>query len=328
MDIAHALDLAHHASDQVRGTTSPNPPVGAVILDADGEVVGVGATAPPGGPHAEVVALAAAGARANGGTAVVTLEPCNHYGRTGPCSKALLEAGIAHVFYANADPFPSAAGGGAFLAEAGVDTHFLDERIRVLEPWLQATRLGRPHVTLKFASTVDGFAGATDGTSQWITGPDARAFVHEDRSKRDAIIVGTGTALTDNPSLTARTDTGLYENQPRRVVIGSREVPADSNLARLGYEQYAGIPEALSALWDKGCRDILIEGGPTLAGAALRLGIVDQVQAYVAPALLGAGRSVINWPQETTMDQIMRFDTTSVRQLGSDVLIEMMRKER
>lgn len=328
MDIAHALDLAHQASDAVRGTTSPNPAVGAVILDADGDVIGIGATAPPGGPHAEVVALHAAGARAHGGTAVVTLEPCNHYGRTGPCSKALLDAGIRQVFYANADPFPSAAGGAEFLRAAGVDTHFLDQPIRALQPWLSATRLGRPHVTLKFASTLDGFSGATDGTSQWITGDTARAYVHEDRSKRDAIIVGTGTVLSDNLSLTARTDTGLYEHQPRRVVIGSREVPDSSHLAQLGYEQYAGIPEALSALWDTGCRDILIEGGPALAASALRLGVVDQVQAYIAPALLGAGKSVLTWPQETTMDEIMRFETTSVRQLGSDVLIEMMMRKK
>ncbi|BAU95941.1 pyrimidine reductase [Corynebacterium suranareeae] len=327
MDIAHALELAHRASEQVRGTTSPNPPVGAVILDSAGEVAGVGATAPPGGPHAEVVALQAAGERAKGGTAVVTLEPCNHYGRTGPCSKALVDAGIHHVFYANADPFPSAAGGADFLVEAGVETHFLNQPIRALQPWLEATVLGRPHVTLKFASTLDGFAGATDGTSQWITGATARAFVHEDRSKRDAIVVGTGTAISDNPSLTARTDDGLYPHQPRRVVIGSREISPDSNLAELGFGQYAGIPEALSALWDSGCRDVLIEGGPTLAAAALRLGVVDQIQAYVAPALLGAGKSVLNWPQATTMAEIMRFETTAVRQLGEDILIEMKRKD-
>ena len=327
MDIYQALELAHEASDKVRGFTSPNPPVGAVILDADGEVAGVGATAPPGGPHAEVRALEAAGGRAAGGTAVVTLEPCNHVGRTGPCAKALVDAGIRQVFYANKDPFPQAAGGADYLREAGVETHFLDTRIRALEPWLQVTRKGRPHITLKFAATLDGFAGATDGTSQWITGTAARAFVHEDRSKRDAIILGTGTALADNPSLTARNSDGYYQHQPRRVVIGNRPIPQSSNLHRLGYEQYPGIAEALEALWDAGCRDVLVEGGPTLAAAVLRRDLVDQVQAYIAPALLGAGKTVVNWPEETTMSEIMRFETTAVRQLGSDVLIEMMRKE-
>ncbi|ALC06000.1 Riboflavin biosynthesis protein RibD [Corynebacterium deserti GIMN1.010] len=328
MDIAQALTVAHEASASVRGTTSPNPPVGAVILDAQGDLAGVGATAPPGGPHAEVAALATAGTRAIGGTAVVTLEPCNHYGRTGPCSKALVDAGINRVFYANQDPFPQAAGGAEFLKARGVETHFLNTPIRALTPWLAATRLGRPHVTLKFAATVDGFAAASDGSSQWITGEQARSFVHSDRSKRDAIVVGTGTALADNPSLTARTADGLYAHQPRRVVIGSREIPETSNLATSGFERYSGISEALKALWDTGCRDILIEGGPTLAASALQLGVVDQIQAYIAPALLGTGKSIITWPQSTTMDDIHRFETTSVVTLGNDVLMELTRKDQ
>ena len=325
--ILSALTVAAQAAEQVRGTTSPNPPVGAVILDASGRIIGVGATQPPGGAHAEVMALDAAGERARGGTAVVTLEPCNHTGRTGPCSQALIDAGITAVYYANPDPFPQAAGGADHLRAAGVDTHLLAEPVAALQPWLGATVLGRPHVTLKFAGTLDGFAAATDGTSQWITGSQARAFVHTDRSQRDAIMVGTGTVLADNPSLTARGPDGLHVHQPRRVVVGQRPVPAGSNLAQLGYEQYAGMNEALAALWETGSRDILLEGGPTLATAMLRAGMVDAIQAYIAPAILGAGKSVLSWDGETTIAEIMRFHTTAVRQLGDDVLIEMTRKD-
>lgn len=268
-----------------------------------------------------------AGERARGSIAVVTLEPCNHTGRTGPCSQALIDAGIAAVYYANADPFPGAAGGADHLRAAGVEVYFLDEPVAALQPWLRATQLDRPHVTLKFAGTLDGFAAATDGSSQWITGVDARAFVHADRTKRDAILVGTGTVLADNPSLTARGPQGLYRQQPRRVVVGKRAIPPGSNLAHLGYEHYAGIEQALEALWEQGCRDILLEGGPTLATAMLRAGMVDAIQAYIAPAILGAGKSVLSWDGETTIAEIMRFHTTAVRQLGDDVLIEMTRKD-
>lgn len=326
-EILSALTLAVEASEQVRGTTSPNPPVGAVILDAAGHVAGVGATQPPGGAHAEVIALQTAGGRARGGTAVVTLEPCNHTGRTGPCSQALIDAGITAVYYANSDPFPQAAGGADHLRTAGIQVHLLDQLVSTLQPWLRATVMGRPHVTLKFAGTLDGFAAATDGTSQWITGSVARAFVHADRSKRDAILIGTGTVLADNPSLTARGPDGPYPHQPRRIVIGQRPVPAESNLAQLGFEQYTGMNDALEALWETGARDILLEGGPTFATAMLRAGLVDAIQAYIAPAILGAGKSVLSWDGETTIAEIMRFHTTAVRQLGDDVLIEMTRKD-
>lgn len=328
MSPEEALQLAIEASEKVVGTTSPNPPVGAVILDADGEVAGCGATQPPGGAHAEVMALAAAGERARGGTAVVTLEPCNHTGRTGPCSQALIDAGIARVHYATPDPFPQAAGGAEHLRRAGVETHLLNVLVPTLAPWLRATVLGRPHITLKFAGTLDGFAAATDGTSQWITGETARAHVHADRARRDAIIIGTGTALADNPSLTARGPDGLYDHQPRRVVIGHRPVPAGSNLAQLGFEQFPGIEEALTALWESGCRDVLLEGGPTLAGALLRAGLIDAVRAYVAPAILGSGRSVLSWDGQTTLADITRFTTTAVHRLGDDVLIDMTRKDQ
>ncbi|WP_018118842.1 bifunctional diaminohydroxyphosphoribosylaminopyrimidine deaminase/5-amino-6-(5-phosphoribosylamino)uracil reductase RibD [Corynebacterium mastitidis] len=325
LEIRRALDLAVEASWAVKGITSPNPPVGAVILAAQGWVAGVGATQPPGGPHAEVVALDQAGAAAQGGTAVVTLEPCNHTGRTGPCTRALLRAGVARVYYAHPDPGDEEGGGARFLRERGVEVHRLDAEVEPLRPWLAAMRNHRPHVTLKFAQSLDGFTAAPDGTSRWITGPQARSWVHLDRSRRDAIIVGTGTAWADRPALTARCARGLYPHQPRRVVIGTRAVP--EYMREQGFEQYPGIPQALEALWRKGDRDVLIEGGAGLAHSALAGDYVDALQAYVAPLVLGGGLGVVRSPLAPTLDAARRWRTLRVHRLGPDTLIEMERGE-
>ncbi|WJZ17970.1 bifunctional diaminohydroxyphosphoribosylaminopyrimidine deaminase/5-amino-6-(5-phosphoribosylamino)uracil reductase RibD [Corynebacterium guangdongense] len=324
-DMDGALAAAIAAGDEVHGTTSPNPPVGAAILSADGELVGVGGTQPPGGPHAEVVALAMAGAAARGGTAVVTLEPCNHTGRTGPCSHALADAGIAAVHYVNPDPNPEATGGAQYLAQRGVEVSRIEARTRALDAWLGATRLGRPHVTLKFAQSLDGFTAAVDGSSQWITGEDARADVHRDRLTRDAIIIGTGTALADDPSLTARIGVDVpAERQPRRVVVGSRDVSAAAgNLVRLGYEQYPTLAEALDALWETGARDVLIEGGASLAASAIEAGLVDAVRAYIAPVILGDGRGVLHGWSASTLVNAPRFELGDVTTFGADVLLEL-----
>lgn len=320
-----AISAAIAAGESVRGTTSPNPPVGCALVSASGELIATGATSPAGGPHAEINALRQAGARARGAIAVVTLEPCNHTGRTGPCARALVEAGVKRVVYFTADPNEAAAGGAAYLRDHGVEVDFQPVRVAALQPWLRSVRHGRPSVTLKFASTLDGFTAAADGTSRWITGEAAREQVHEDRAKIDAIIVGTGTAIADDPSLTARFPDGtLRQHQPRRVVIGSREVP-DGNLSRLGFEQHAAPHEALDALWDTGARDVLVEGGATLAASFLELDLVDTVQAYIAPALLGAGRGVLDRAIAGTIADAYRFRTTAVRPLGNDVLIEMER---
>ena len=320
-----AISAAIEAGESVRGTTSPNPPVGCAIVSASGALIATGATSPAGGPHAEINALRDAGERARGATAVVTLEPCNHTGRTGPCSQALVEAGIARVVYFTADPNDAAAGGAEYLRSHGVEVDFQPVRIAALQPWLRSVRHNRPSVTLKFASTLDGFTAATDGTSKWITGDEARELAHEDRAKLDAIIVGTGTAIADDPSLTARFPDGtLRGHQPRRVVVGTREVP-EGNLTRLGFEQYATPEEALEALWATGARDVLVEGGATLAASFLELDLVDAVQAYIAPALLGAGRGVLDRAIAGTIADARRFRTTLVRPVGGDVFIEMER---
>lgn len=324
-----ALQAALAAGADVRGTTSPNPPVGAAILSAEGDLVGVGGTQPAGQAHAEIIALSKAGEKARGGTAFVTLEPCNHTGRTGPCAQALIDAGVAKVYYLNDDPDEQATGGAQHLRASGIEVTRLDVEVPDLKPWLASVRKGRPHVTLKFAQTLDGHTAALDGTSQWITGEPARRHVHEDRRRRDAIIIGTGTALADNPSLTARLEDGTeYPQQPRRVVIGSRDLSGQAvNLHRLGFEQYEEILPALAALWEAGARDILVEGGAALASSMMEAGVVDVIQAYIAPTLLGQGRGVLDRAIGTTLASAATFQLDSVTRLGEDVLLEMTRKD-
>ncbi|MDZ7933346.1 MAG: bifunctional diaminohydroxyphosphoribosylaminopyrimidine deaminase/5-amino-6-(5-phosphoribosylamino)uracil reductase RibD [Rhodococcus sp. (in: high G+C Gram-positive bacteria)] len=328
LSVADAMALAVEASESARGISSPNPAVGAVILDAAGVVVGIGSTRPPGGPHAEIVALAEAGDRARGGTAVVTLEPCNHTGRTGPCSQALIAAGIAAVVHAVADPNPLASGGGAALRAAGIRVAQGIGEIAVrqgpLRSWLHKQRTGRPHVTWKYAATLDGRSAAADGTSQWITGPQARAHVHAERAKLDAIVVGTGTVLADDPRLTARRPDGtLAPHQPVRVVVGSRQIPAtaairgpDAPTVFLDTHDPAAVIDALSEH-----TDIQIEGGPTLAGAFLAAGLVDRVVAYVAPAVLGSGPAAVENAGIGTIADAIRFRTETVTMIGNDILI-------
>lgn len=310
----------------------PNPRVGAVLLDRAGLPIGEGWHQGAGTPHAEVAALADAAAHGHdvrGATAVVTLEPCDHTGRTGPCSVALLEAGIARVVVSVADPNPVAAGGAARLRAAGVDVVMgvSEEQGRtLLGPWLHAVRHGRPFVTLKLATTLDGRVAAADGTSRWITSEVARRHGHELRSQVDAIVVGTGTALADDPELTARAADGvLVEHQPLRVVVGLRDLPAGArlhgpggSLVQLRTHEPA---EVLDLLVGREVRHVLVEGGPTLAAAFLRAGLVDEVHAYVAPALLGAGRAAVGDLGVTTIDEAVRLETVHVQPLGPDVLI-------
>ncbi|MDL9935803.1 bifunctional diaminohydroxyphosphoribosylaminopyrimidine deaminase/5-amino-6-(5-phosphoribosylamino)uracil reductase RibD [Gordonia sp. ABSL1-1] len=333
MDIDDLMRRAIDASCAAQGISSPNPPVGAVIADAGGAVVGIGHTQPPGGPHAEVMALRAAGAAAHGGTAIVTLEPCNHTGRTGPCAQALIEAGVAQVFYGAPDPNPSAAGGAVTLRAAGVEVHG-DVALAAVEagplrPWLHRQRTGRPYVTVKLAAGVDGRVAAPDGTSQWITGPAARAHAHERRSRIDAIVVGTGTALADDPSLTARRPDGTHlDHQPVRVVVGHTDIPDGAAVrddaapfVQVRSHDPADVLAALpDALW------VVVEGGPQLIGAFFDAGLVDAVDTYLAPMVLGAGRSAVERTQVTTLADADRFTIGEVRVLdGGDVFLGLTR---
>lgn len=307
----------------------PNPRVGCVLLDATGRTLAEGHHRGAGTPHAEVEALRAAGAATAGATAVVTLEPCRHTGRTGPCTDALLAAGVARVVYAQADPNPVAAGGAAQLAGAGVEVVggvLADEATLLNEAWTFAVVHGRPFVTWKVAATLDGRVAATDGSSRWITGAAARADVHALRGTVDAVLVGTGTALVDDPSLTVRgPDGALAAHQPTRVVMGIRALPDRARL-RDGAAPLRLLPthdpaEALAALAAEDVRHVLLEGGPTLAAAFLRAGLVDRVVWYVAPALLGAGTAAVGDLGVSTMLGVHRLVVTGVDRIGHDVRI-------
>jgi diaminohydroxyphosphoribosylaminopyrimidine deaminase/5-amino-6-(5-phosphoribosylamino)uracil reductase len=327
--MCRALELARRGL----GTTSPNPIVGAVVLDRSGNPVGEGWHARAGGPHAEVVALADAGRRAEGGTAMVTLEPCVHTGRTGPCTSALINAGIARVVYAVADPLHS--GGESVLRTAGIEVSgglLATEAAAANEAWLHGVTTGRPFVTWKYAATLDGRSAAADRTSRWITGPEARADVHRLRAEADAVLVGVGTVLADDPQLTVRdADTTRH---PLRVVLDTDgRTPPDARVragaaetrvltcadVKRGPDGRLDLAAALHYLYERDVRSVLLEGGPTVAGAMLAAGLIDKVIGYLAPALLGAGPAALGDAGVTTISETRRLRITDVTQLGDDL---------
>ncbi len=329
--IAEAMRLAVQQAQSVKGATYPNPPVGAVILDSSGDIAGLGGTEPAGGAHAEVVALRAAGRRARGGTAVVTLEPCNHHGRTPPCVDALLQAGVAAVVYAIGDPNPIAVGGAARLSTAGVSVTGGVDADQVsagpLREWLHKQRTGLPHVTWKFATSIDGRSAAADGSSQWITSADARADVHRRRAACDAIVVGTGTVFVDNPSLTARLHDGTpAARQPLRVIVGERDIPAESVVRSEDSPtmqlRTRDPQQVLHALADY--TDVLLEGGPTLAGAFLKAGVVHRILAYVAPILLGGPVTAVDDVGVANIGGALRWRYDGVEKVGPDLLLSLV----
>ena len=332
--MGRALELA-----QTPGVPfGPNPRVGCVLMDANGAVIAEGHHRGAGHPHAEVDALIRAGRRARGATAVVTLEPCNHTGRTGPCALALLNAGVARVVYAQPDTSPVARGGGEALRAAGVDVEggVLADRARAVNPiWTFAVENNRPYVTWKYATTLDGRSAAADGTSQWITSPEARADVHRLRAECDAIVVGTGTVLADNPRLTARDASGRPldpSRQPLRVVMGLRRIPADAAVLDDAAETLLlstrDPADALKRLLDQDRQHVLLEGGPTLAGAFWRDGLVDRVVAYVAPALLGAGSAALADAGIGTITDAISLEFADITRVGPDLRLTAVRKER
>ncbi len=328
-----AMGRARELGASVLGTTSPNPAVGAVVLAADGTPVGEGATAPPGGPHAEVTALAEAWDRARGGTVVVTLEPCAHTGRTGPCADALLAAGVARVVVAVPEPTELAGGGAERLRAAGIDVQVGVEQAEVeagaLAGWLTGVREHRPHVIWKGAATLDGRVAAADGTSRWITGEEARAAVHRLRAGCDAVVVGSGTVLTDDPQLTVRDADGRnVARQPLRVVVDRRNrLPERARVlddAAPTLVSRATTPAALLAeLFDRDVRRVLLEGGPTLAAGFLRDGLVDEAVVHLAPSLLGAGPALVGNLGIPTISGALSLAVTDVTRLGGDVEIRL-----
>lgn len=323
-----ALELAAQGP-----VTGGNPQVGCVLLDAAGAIVAEGWHHGAGTPHAEVDALSKLPTTADGRpdaaglTAVVTLEPCNHTGRTGPCSVALLAAGVARVVFALPDPGATSGGGAEHLRAGGVEVIegvLAEQAETFLHEWLTAVSRGRPWVTVKWASTLDGRAAASDGTSQWITGTASRQRVHEEREASDAILVGTGTVLADDPTLTARGDGGeLMPHQPVPVVVGEREIPADARLrthpAGVIETRSRDLAAILADLGARGLRRVYVEGGPTLASAIVAAGFADAFSIYLAPVLLGGDKLALGELGIPTMDQALRLRLTAVEQLGDDL---------
>ena len=355
--MARALRLA------ARGlyTTEPNPRVGCVLV-RDGGVVGEGWHRRAGGPHAERVALDAAGESARGATAYVTLEPCCHHGRTPPCTEGLLSAGVSRVVAAMVDPNPLVAGQGlAQLAAAGVavEAGLLEQEARALNPgFIKRMAQGLPYVRCKLAASLDGRTAMASGESQWITGPAARRDVQFLRARSSAILTGVGTVLADDPSMNVRlepndlqgVEPGEAVRQPLRVVVDSAlRTPTNARMLRLpGLTLVACLdqpPQRIAALESAGARvrvsaesagrvdlesllrylareeinEVLIEAGPTLAGAAIQAGLVDELILYLAPHLMGdGGRGLVHLPGLDRMAERIPLTITDLRAVGSD----------
>ena len=328
-----AMARARELGAGALGTTSPNPPVGAVVLAADGEIVGEGATAPPGGPQAEVTALAHAGERARGGSVVVTLEPCAHTGRTGPCADVLIAAGVARVVVAVPEPTALAGGGADRLRAAGIDVVLGVEQESAedgaLAGWLTGVREHRPFVIWKVAATLDGRVAAADGTSRWITGEPAREAVHALRATCDAVVVGSGTVLADDPQLTVRDREGRNApRQPLRVVAdrAGRVLPGARVLddaAPTHLSRAADPADLLAELFDRDVRRVLLEGGPTLTAAFVRAGMVDEVVVHFAPKLLGSGAALVGDLGIPTIAGALDLTLVEVTRLGGDVALRL-----
>jgi diaminohydroxyphosphoribosylaminopyrimidine deaminase/5-amino-6-(5-phosphoribosylamino)uracil reductase len=346
-----------------RLTAAPNPWVGSVIVGADGQVVGRGFHRRAGEPHAEVHALSEAGDRARGATAYVTLEPCAHHGRTPPCAPTLVDAGVSRVVVAVLDPDERVAGRGIdILRAAGISVHVgvgAEAAARSLAPYLHHRRTGRPLCLLKTAASLDGRTAAADGTSQWITGPEARADAHRLRAESGAVVVGAGTALADQPSLTFRNldfEDGLTASQPLRVLLDAAgRVPAEGPLFDLGIAptlvlttssaapearrawaeagaEVEEVPltgggvdlgEALALLGRRGILQAMVEGGATLHGALLRAGLADRLVVYTGGVVLGSeGLPLFGGPGPGTLAEASRWRLTGARSLGVDARLD------
>ncbi|CAN5418446.1 bifunctional diaminohydroxyphosphoribosylaminopyrimidine deaminase/5-amino-6-(5-phosphoribosylamino)uracil reductase RibD [soil metagenome] len=324
-----AMRAALESARAVRRTL-PNPRVGCVLLTPDGEEISRGVHMGAGSNHAEIDALVKAQLSTQGATAVVTLEPCNHFGRTGPCAQALIRAGVARVVYAQSDPNPVAAGGAEALRAAGVEVEsgLMGEEATILNrEWTQSIITGRPFVTWKYAATLDGLSAAPDGTSKWITGQPARLDVQKFRAEADAIMAGTGSVLADDPRLTVRDadDNPLpYDQQPLRVIVGETDIPDryrifDQTAPTLHIRNRDPI-KVLRELHDLDIRHVWLEGGPRLAGAFWNAGMIDRVIGYIAPSLLGAGQAALEGAA-TTLADIGTLDIEDLTMIGRDIRI-------
>lgn len=358
MDDAWAMQRALELAERGRCTVSPNPLVGCVIV-AGGRVVGEGWHEAAGRPHAEIVALDAAGPAARDATVYVTLEPCTHSGRTPPCVDALLAAGVSRVVVACDDPNPVATGGADALRAAGVVVHsglLRAQAARQNEVFFHGVRARRPFVCLKSAVSLDGRVAAADGSSQWLTGREARRRAHELRAEVDAVLVGSGTVLADDPQLTVRLD-GWWGPQPLRVVLDGRarspagartfddqassllmvapgapvdahrEAKIDTVEVPTGPDERLDVDAVLEVLWRRGVRSVLVEGGPTVTTSFVARDAYERLVVHVAPLFLGAkGRpAVFDGPD--TLSAASRLALERVERVGDDAVLQLVRQE-
>lgn len=324
------------------GVRSSNPLVGAVILDADGTVLAIGHHLGAGTAHAEVDVirrLLGTGVKRelSAATLIVTLEPCDHQGRTGPCTKAIIDAGIGNVVFAVKDPHELSAGGAQTLALEGINVRWglLEDEAQALNrQWFVAVKEQRPFVTARLAQTVDSRIAASDGTSQWITSKESRQDSHKLRSRVDAIVVGTETIISDNPRLTAREVDGEdSSHQPLRVAMGMRDVPTDASV-RGNDDRFIQIHthdprEVLAQLHGQGVGHLMIEGGSMINAAFLAAGLVDELVVYLAPTLLGAGIPALNDLGIGTLADAQRWEwdattTGPVEFMGPDLKLTLL----
>ena len=313
------------------GKTGSNPIVGAVVVSPDGAIIGEGFH--KSGPHAEVVALEQAGQSAKGATLSVTLEPCNHQGKTGPCTEAIIKAGIARVVYAVRDPNSLASGGAKALEAAGIEVRFNTEVAEIAHSnraWLHKIKNGRPYFIWKIATTLDGRTAAIDGSSKWITGPDSRAEVSKLRSESSAILVGTATALADNPNLIPRDIETTKKINPVRIVMGLREIPSEFNLhndaAETVFLKSHDFSELLKLCADLDFNQVFVESGSELGTTLLKAGLIDELVIFQAASLLGSGQSFIGDLGATNIKEKMDFVIRDVAQFGNDLKITLTKE--
>jgi diaminohydroxyphosphoribosylaminopyrimidine deaminase/5-amino-6-(5-phosphoribosylamino)uracil reductase len=323
LDISEAYAHCADLSRSVLGKSAPNPNVSAAIYNSDSKLIADGAhDRTISLDHAEIVALKKAGSAAQGATLVVSLEPCNHVGTTPACVDAIIAAGITRVIYAVVDPNPIATGGTQRLKDAGLVVDFIEsEELKVLQgAWLHRIATKRPYFIWKVATTLDGYIAASDGTSQWISSEASRADVQVLRSQSDAILVGTGTALADNPTLQPR---NAGTSTPLRIVMGERDIPKDFNLHQGEGEtiflKSRDVSALIDTLADKPINQVLVEAGPTLGTALLKAGVIDEILIYQAPVLLGSGKSWITDLGINTIKDGMSLTQISTEQIGPDL---------
>lgn len=325
-----AITLSLHAP-----AFNENPRVGAVLINDAGEVIAEGWHKGAGTPHAEVDALSKL-SDATGLTAIVTLEPCNHSGKTGPCSQALIAAGIKRVVFAAFDPGATEGGGRFTLEQAGIEVIgpvLTDEYLPILKPWIINKLNQRPYVVIKYASSIDGRVAAEDKTSKWITGNVAREDVHARRAEAQAILAGTNTIELDDPELTARkADGSLYETQPLRVVVGERELSPSARVFNGDAEtiqlKTRDLASALESLYSRGIRQVFVEGGAQIQSSLISLGLADEFLIYLAPKLIGGSQSAIRDIEVSTINEAIQLQFIETKTLGEDILIRAIHKEK